>query len=140
MKLGETLLTRIEKDPGNASYLWALGRFGARTPAYGAVTSVIPPDRAEAWLERLLALKKLTSDAASAIAEIGGRSDDPLRDIPGESRVRAIERLAAAGFVAEAESMREIRSRDSRSALQAFGEALPAGLRLVQGTTEGIDD
>jgi hypothetical protein len=132
VKLGETLLARIEKDPANNSYLWSIGRLGARTPAYGAVTAAVPSARAEAWLERLLSLKVLSLEVAGAIAEIGGRCDDPLRDVGEDARVRAMERLEAAGFTDEAASMARIRPRESRPSLQLFGEALPAGLRLKQ--------
>jgi hypothetical protein len=140
VKLGETLLARLEKEPTNSAYLWSIGRLGARTPAYGAVTAVVPATRAEAWLERLLSRKALSTEAAAAAVEIGGRCDDPLRDISEEARARAMEPLAAAGFPEEAASMERIRARDSRPSVQVFGEALPAGLRLAGEPTKGSGD
>ena len=83
-----------------------------------------------------MSLKALSPEAANAAVEIGGRCDDPLRDIGEDARGRAMERLRAAGFGDEAAAMATIRSRESRPSLQLFGEALPAGLRLRE--TEGL--
>jgi len=131
VKIGDVLVERIPRDPANASYLWAIGRLGARTPAYGPLSAVVPASRAAAWSERVLALKTFTLEAASAVAQMGARTDDPMRDIDETSRARAIARLAAAGFASETEPLREVVPFDDRQGLQRFGEELPAGLRLA---------
>ena len=129
-RIGDALLDRIQRDPANASYLWAIGRLGARAPAYGPVSTVVPADRAAAWIERLLSLKKLSPEAAAAVAQIGARTDDPLRDIDEGTRARAIERLTEAGLASETSPLRDIVAFDERHGLQRFGEELPQGLRL----------
>ncbi len=130
-KLGEVLLDRLKRDPDNASYLWAIGRLGARVPAHGPVTAVIPPAKAEPWVERLLGLGRMTAETAGAIVQVAGRSDDPLRDVSDAVRQKAAVRLEAAGFSSEARALVEVRAAASRDPLQVFGEALPAGLRLA---------
>jgi hypothetical protein len=98
-------------------------------PAHGPVTAIVPPERAEAWIDRLLSFKTLTGDAAAAIAQIGGKSDDPLRDIGEEARRRALDRLTSAGFEKDVQALREFQAPAARDARQVFGESLPAGLR-----------
>ena len=130
VKIGDLLLERIARDPGNASYLWAIARLGARTPAYGPLAAVVPAERAAVWIERLLSAKTLTADTAAAVAQIGARTDDPLRDVDEGTRARAVERLGDAGFEAETQPLESVRPPAERDARQLFGEQLPAGLRL----------
>jgi molecular chaperone DnaK (HSP70) len=129
-KLGEVLLDRLKRDADNASYLWAIGRLGARVPAHGPITAVVPPAVAEAWVERLLAFGTMTADTAGALVQIAGRSEDPLRDVSEGLREVAAARLEQAGFADEARSLQEVRPAVSRDPLQLFGESLPVGLRL----------
>ncbi|RPJ66897.1 MAG: molecular chaperone DnaK [Acidobacteria bacterium] len=130
VRIGELLLDRVRRDPGNASYLWAVGRVGARTPAYGPLSAVVPAERAAAWIGRLLALRTLTAEGAAAIAQMGARADDPPRDIDEGTRTRAVTRLEEAGFAAETQPLLEVVPLDDRQGFRRFGEALPAGLRL----------
>ena len=128
VRFGEELLDRIRRDPRNASWLWSIARLGARTPLYGPLNVVVPPPIAEQWLDRLLALKILTIEAAAAIAEIGARTDDAARDVSVEVRLAAAERLEGAGF--SAELLRQAVPPQRRDVERMFGEALPEGLRL----------
>ena len=127
--LGEALLDRLLRDRDNASYLWAIGRLGARVPAYGPLSAVVPADRAAAWIERLIAVAVLSPERASAVVQVGARTDDPLRDIPDDTRRQAVTRLTEGGFEAEAEPLRTPQPPGARNPLQVFGESLPPGLR-----------
>jgi molecular chaperone DnaK (HSP70) len=129
--LGDALLDRLDRDRDNTSYLWAIGRLGARVPAYGPLSAVVSADRAAAWVERLLAVSALAPERAAAIVQIGARTDDPLRDIPDAVRRHAAERLSGAGFAEAAEPLRTTQPAGSRNALQVFGELLPPGLRVL---------
>jgi len=85
------------------------------------------------WLEALLARPRLSSEAQAAIVQMAARTDDPHRDIGEDLRVRAIERLAAAGTPAEdVERLRCYVAPATGDAIRMFGEALPAGLRLEE--------
>ncbi|HSK09002.1 MAG TPA: hypothetical protein VK911_05455, partial [Vicinamibacterales bacterium] len=129
--LGDALLDRLDRERDNASFLWAIGRLGARVPAYGPLTAVVPADRAAAWVERLLDARAITPERAAAIVQAGALTDDPLRDLPAGLRERAAARLAEAGFADDAEPLRTAQPTSSRTALQVFGETLPPGLRLL---------
>jgi hypothetical protein len=131
VKIGEALAVRIPRDPANASHLWAIARLGARTPAYGSLSAVVPAERAAAWIERLLAARTLTAEGAAAIAQMGARTGDPLRDVDENVRARAIAGLEQAGFAPETAPLREVVPFDDRQGLRRFGEELPAGLRLA---------
>ena len=87
-------------------------------------------ERAAAWIERLLASRTLTAEGAAAIAQMGARAGDPLRDVDENIRARAIARLEEAGFASETAPLREVVPFDDRQGLRRFGEELPAGLRL----------
>ncbi|MBI3949448.1 MAG: Hsp70 family protein [Acidobacteria bacterium] len=130
--LGEELLDKIKKDPTNKSYLWSLGRLGARIPLYGPLNCVVPVEVAAAWIKTSLALPELTPDVASAIVQLGARTEDPERDIGDELRQLAITRLGEAGAADELiEGLREYVPPARTDALRIFGESLPEGLRLV---------
>lgn len=139
MKLGEELVARVERDPRNAARAWALGRLGAREPAYGPLNSVVPPGAAGQWIGRLLALKVLTADVAAAIVQIGALTGDPARDVPEVIRRDARRRLAATGMAdAALAPLETITPPDRRTATDASGEALPEGLRLEREGTEVV--
>ena len=65
--MGDELLARIKKEPADKSWLWSLGRLGARIPLYGPLNSVIGVGAATQWLEALLALPEFTPETASAV-------------------------------------------------------------------------
>ena len=48
---GHELLAKIRKEPGDAIWLWSLGRLGARIPLYGPLHSVVEPEIASEWLK-----------------------------------------------------------------------------------------
>ena len=130
--LGEELLARIERDPTNQSYLWSLGRLGARIPLYGPMNCVVPANRAGEWLAALLRLRDVTPEVASAIVQLGACTNDPGRDISDDLRHLAITALGvigmADGFIAR---LREYVPPTRTDALRIFGDSLPEGLRLV---------
>jgi molecular chaperone DnaK (HSP70) len=129
-KLGDELVERVRKDPRNASWLWSLGRLGARHPLYGPLNSVVGPGLAEQWIDRLLALKQLTADVADAVAQIGARTGDHARDIADAVAERAASRLDDAGYENAATRLRAIVTTSQTEAGRVFGESLPEGLRL----------
>lgn len=130
--LGGELVHRIEREPTNQGYLWALGRLGARLPFYGPINCTVPGAVAEQWLSALLRLRDLTSEVASAILQLGARTNDPGRDIGDDLRHLAITKLAAAGMTdALIAGLREYIPPSRADALRIFGDSLPEGLRLV---------
>ena len=72
--LGQQLSAKIRKEPGDAIWLWSLGRLGARIPLYGPRHSVVAAEIASEWLKALLDLST-SATVASAIALIGRRTE-----------------------------------------------------------------
>jgi molecular chaperone DnaK (HSP70) len=130
--LGKELVVRIEKDPTNQTYLWSLGRLGARIPLYGPINCLVPAEVAEEWLNALLGLRELTPEVSSVVVQLGARTVDPARDISDNLRLLAIRRLGAAGIADELiAALREYIPPARADALRIFGDSLPEGLRLV---------
>jgi molecular chaperone DnaK (HSP70) len=130
-RIGDVLARKIRRDHRNASYLWALGRLGARIPFHGPLSSVVPPAEAAEWIDMLMSLRELTTEALSALAQIAARTDDPLRDIDETLRARVAQRLVEEGASADLLSgLRQFRPPTAADAARVFGESLPEGLRL----------
>jgi len=131
VELGEELLERIEGEPGNKSFIWALGRLGARVPFYGPLNCVVPPEAAARWAAALLALPELTVHVITAVSQLAARTEDPLRDVEPHFRQEVTRRLQEAGAGEEAlEGLRAYVPRSRAAAVRIFGESLPEGLRL----------
>ena len=94
--LGNELLAKIKREPGDAIWLWSLSRLGARIPLYGPLHSVVAAEIAGEWLKALLDLSTFTAVTASAIALIARRIDDRSREIDEPIRQQAISRSAGA--------------------------------------------
>ena len=132
VELGEEMLGRIEEEPGNKSYTWALGRLGARVPFYGPLNCVVPAGAAARWAAALLALPELTPAVATAVAQLAARTDDPLRDVEPEFRQEVVRRFEAAGVGGELlEGLQTYVPPSRAAAARIFGESLPEGLRLL---------
>jgi uncharacterized protein DUF3731/Hsp70 protein len=130
--LGKELLIKIREHPANQSFLWSLGRLGARIPLYGPLNCVVPAEVAAQWMKSLLRLPELTPDVASAVVQLGARTNDAHRDVDPDARWDAMVRLNEAGLTgALIESLREYVPPGRNDAVRIFGESLPEGLRLV---------
>jgi molecular chaperone DnaK (HSP70) len=130
--LGGWVLERTwtDRDPR----LWvAMGKLGARVPAYASVHHVVVPGVAERWLDHLLREKwdAVPSAAAAAVA-LARKTGDRARDVGERVRREVLDRLGTLG--APEDQLRAVRdvvvaSEGERAAF--FGDALPLGLRLV---------
>ena len=132
-KLGDLLAERVRREPRNATWLWGLGRLGARQPLYGPLNSVVAATVAERWLALLISLKEISGDIAAAAAQIGARTGDPARDLSDEISATASARLVAAGFDDAARRLREVVETGAGETARIFGEGLPEGLKLAAG-------
>jgi hypothetical protein len=131
VKIGDELVRRVRRDAGNASLLWAIGRLGARAPLYGPLSSVVPPQDAERWLDVLLSIKVISPDLAGAIVQIAARVADPLRDLDEEQLARARSCLRESGIGGDAlRPLEEVVASSTVDLNRVFGEPLPHGLRL----------
>jgi hypothetical protein len=133
--LGNELLAKIKREPGDAMWLWSLGRLGSRIPLYGPLHSVVAREIAGEWLKTLLDLSTFTTATTSAIALIARRTDDRSRDIDEAIREQTISRLIALGTAEETiQLLSNYVSPERADAVRSFGESLPTGLQLVSSS------
>ena len=133
VELGGWILERTwtERDPR----LWAaIGRLGARVPAYASVHHVIAPSHAERWLDHLLREKwEEVPTAAQAAVQLARVTNDRARDVSEKTRLEVAKKLAA--IDAREEWQRAVREYVPERAADReafFGESLPIGLRLAE--------
>jgi hypothetical protein len=130
--LGDWVLERTwtDRDPR----LWsALGRLGARIPAYASIHCVVPPQVAERWLEHLLREKwgGVPTAVAAAVA-LARKTGDRARDIRERIRSEVEERLLASGAAPQQlRAVREVVAVEESDRVAFFGDSLPLGLRLI---------
>ena len=133
--LGHELMAKIRKEPGDAIWLWSLGRMGARIPLYGPLHSVVEPEIAGEWLKALLDLRKLTTVTGSAIALIARRTDDRSRDIDEVLREEAISSLMALRIAEETvQLIAKCVPPERADAVRSFGESLPPDLQVISSS------
>jgi hypothetical protein len=130
--LGGWVLERTwtERDPR----LWAaLGRLGARVPAYASVHQCVSPIVAERWLDHLLREKwDAVPTAAQAAVQLARMTGDRARDVSERVRREVEKRLQQASARDEwVRAVREVVSVEDEERAAFFGESLPVGLRLV---------
>ena len=134
VEVGDWLLDRLRKAAEKPLGWWALGRIGARQSLYGSAHQVVAPEVAARWLEALLAIDdwKKVEPAAFAATQLARLTGDRSRDLPEALRQRVLARLgavnASATWIAQVQTVVALDRADER---RAFGESLPAGLRLV---------
>jgi hypothetical protein len=125
--------------------LWdALGRLGARVPAYASAHYVVPPAAIGEWVEQLLrepwAELPGVSTHAARLARLTG---DRARDLPERTRQALARRMQDNGAPeAELRAVREVVAVDAADRARSFGESLPVGLRLdaPEGAGRGLPD
>jgi molecular chaperone DnaK (HSP70) len=133
--LGNEVLAKIKREPGDAMWLWSLGRLGNRTPLYGPLHSVVSAEIAGEWLKKLLDLSTFTAVTASAMVLIARRTDDRSRDVDEVIREQTISRLVALGIGEETiRLLSKYVPPERADAVRSFGESLPPGLQLVSSS------
>jgi hypothetical protein len=134
VELGGYLLALLaNRQLSQAAVYWSLGRLGARAPWYGSAHTVVPPDVAASWLDRLLSLDLAGAEqAAFAVAQLARFTHDRARDVAPELRERAAQALARLrGSEPWVQLVREGGELGASEATLVFGESLPPGLRLL---------
>jgi hypothetical protein len=134
IELGNLLLDVLPKrkmEPVRPAVLWTLGRVAARVPVYGPLNVVVGNESVEDWVVRLLDLSPDDALASWTLMQMTRRTGDRYRDVPEKTRSRAIEWLKAHDA---AEHLIKLVAEGGQLELaeqsQAFGEALPKGLRI----------
>ena len=127
-------LAAKERNDGKRAVLWwAVGRTGARVPLYGPANRVVPADLAADWFAQI---KWQARDAADPpvwpAVQLARRTGDRFLDLPTDDRNAVLQWLAE---VDAPPHWRELVKAGGRLSHEeeglAFGESLPAGLRLT---------
>jgi len=120
---------------GRDPRLWAaIGRIGARVPAYASVHHVISPGAAERLLDHLLREKwEEMPSAPRAAMQLARVTGDRARDVSQSVRDDVKKRLeqlgARADFIRAVAEYVPVEDAERR---ESFGEELPVGLRLLE--------
>ncbi|CAN5917058.1 Hsp70 family protein [soil metagenome] len=132
-EFGDWLVRQLEAGAEPAQGWWAVGRAGARQPLFGSAHNVVPAETAARWLSAILALDwRKVEPAAFAATQIARRTGDRSRDLPDALRAAVVERLEAIHAPARwIEMVREVVELDEGDTRRAFGDSLPAGLKLI---------
>ena len=135
-ELGAWLLERTwTATSSEAAILYAaLGRLGARVPAYASAHHVVPPRTAESWLAHVMRADWTAIPSVPfAAVQLARATGDRVRDVSDATRADVAKRLEAAGAPSQwVRMVREVVAIDEAQKRELFGEALPLGLRLVE--------
>ena len=131
-ELGAWILERTwtDRDPR----LWsAIGRLGARVPAYASLDHVVGPLVVERWIDHLSREKwDQVPTAAEAAVRMARVTGDRARDVSERVRREIARRLTI--LKAPPEWIRAVTERvdeQEEDRLAFFGEAMPVGLRFL---------
>lgn len=134
-ELGGMLLDLIPKkklEPIRAALVWAVGRLGAREPLYGPLNTVLSPQIAGEWLDRLLRGEHTDAQTQFAVVQLARKTGDRFRDLDDDDRAAVVAWLDRVGGSIHAQTLvRDGGSLQSEERNRVFGESLPAGLRLA---------
>lgn len=132
---GELMLLLAEQVPAagvRSAALWALGRIGARKPVYGPLNTVLSPEVAQEWLQRLRRLSGSDPMEAFAVMQLARKTGDRYRDLPDTERQAALnwlEHLRAPAHFRQL--VQEVTTLEHEEQGLVFGESLPRGLRIL---------
>ncbi len=132
-QLGDALIELIEKKQAPKGALWCLGRIGARKLLYGPREAVVRPSTAADWAKRLMKLGKPSKeeDPTSCLISITRLAGDRQIDLEDDVRREVSAFLEKLGVGEETRAaLTRVMEVDQSGESAAFGENLPAGLRL----------
>jgi hypothetical protein len=134
--LGDALARELARPSAPGHVMWCLGRLGARVPLYGPANAVVPPEVAGRWVAAILGYSvtgaRETADQVFALGQLARMAGDRARDVDEATRAAVVGRLESLGVdEGVIGPVRELAELTAGQRNVAFGDALPAGLRLV---------
>ena len=132
-EVGQWLLKRLEKPSETRTSWWALGRVGARVPFHGSAHNTVPSETIHRWLPAILATDwKQNQHAAFCAVMLSRKCGDRTRDIDDVHRQAIVDKLKASKLPARWINMvTAVTQLDAVETQRVFGEALPAGLKVI---------
>ena len=133
--LGDLLVGQLSRQPVPNYLFWSLTRIGGRVPFYGPLNTVLHPQVAERWLERLLDFRPHGEAEllgwAFCLAQLARRSGLRGVDVDEDVSLGVAKLLRTLRVPAGWPRMAEEVVRDEgEEQSRMFGESLPIGLRL----------
>jgi hypothetical protein len=133
--LGELMLD-VSESANHAAIrtaaLWSLARIGARRPVYGPLNSVVSPDIATRWLQRVMHLSGSDPMESFALMQLARKTGDRYRDIDDHTRegvLKWMDRMQSPKHFRRL--VREVGTLEAEEQGLVFGESLPQGLRIL---------
>src|SRR5690606_16309972 len=83
-EIGNFLMERLERridPPLEKAGWWAIGRLGARVPAYGPLNTIVPTDVVELWIARILSRIPSDPEMIFAVVQMTRPTGDRYRDV-----------------------------------------------------------
>ena len=133
--IGRSLLKLAGKEPNDgkrAALWWSVGRTGARVPLYGPANRVVPAETAADWARTVMKQSAGATDPPVwPVVQLTRRTGDRFLDVPADARNSVLQWLAEAEAPPHWRELVKAGGRlDREEEGLAFGESLPAGLRL----------
>ena len=128
-----TLAVKESNDGRRAVLWWAVGRTGARVPLYGPANRVVPAETAADWFDQIgRQSKEAAEPPVWPVVQLARRTGDRFLDLPTDARNAVLQWLAEVDAPPHWRDLVKAGGRLSHEEEGlAFGESLPAGLRLT---------
>jgi hypothetical protein len=134
VELGGMLIDLVAKkklDSIRPAIAWAIGRVGAREPAYGPLNTVVPPTESASWVAAVVAAPSPDAMQQFALVNLARRTGDRYRDLSDTTREAVVtwltDRQAGEHAIKLVRDGGELADDEQD---RVFGESLPKGLRL----------
>ncbi|HBA85676.1 MAG TPA: molecular chaperone DnaK [Verrucomicrobia bacterium] len=135
--LGKEMQGRLKQKPEVSlarALWWALGRIGARIPAYGPLNVMVPVETVEGWLMEIIRQPPPSTEAIFAVVQMARRTGDRYRDVSEDSRERVLAWLSSSETPPHWTALvQEGGLLDAEEEQSVFGDSLPPGLHLLNG-------
>ena len=134
IELGGWLCKRLEKSSETQTSWWALGRVGSRELFHGGAQNVLDAADVQPWIKVIAKQDwKKNPNAAFAAVMIGRITNDRSRDLTETDRSAICDQLTQSKSPELWKKLvMEYIELDDKESKRVFGEALPAGLTLLE--------
>ena len=134
IELGGWLCKRLEKSSETQTSWWALGRVGGRELFHGGAQNVLDAADVQPWIKVIAKQDwKKNPNAAFAAVMIGRVTNDRSRDLTETDRSAICDQLTQSKSPELWKKLvMEYIELDDKESKRVFGEALPAGLTLLE--------
>ncbi len=134
VELGNWLSKRLQKSSETQTSWWALGRVASRELFHGGAHNVLAPEQIQPWLNVVQQQDwKKNPNAAFAAVMMVRVTNDRSRDVNESVRTKISDQLTLAKSPELWKRLvTEYMELDDKESKRVFGEALPAGLKLLE--------